>query len=217
MVAARRDGLLEELAEDLQSKFAVQVTPICVDLAGEPASLESFVSKAIEALGGVDYCIIPAGMIDPDDDGSSAEVTRRLTAVNYGGVAEISTYMLQHFEQNGQGTLGLVSSIATAAPRGKNVAYGAAKAALEYFALALQGRYQSTRITVQCYALGYVDTRMTAGMTLKLPKASPEEVAQYIAANLDSGFRHGYFPRFWWWIVTVLRHIPDFLYRKLSF
>jgi NAD(P)-dependent dehydrogenase (short-subunit alcohol dehydrogenase family) len=69
---------------------------------------------------------------------------------------------VERFEHRGSGTIVLFSSIA-AAPRGRNVVYGAAKAALEHYGRSLQHRLAGGPVRVQVYALGYVDTAMSAG------------------------------------------------------
>jgi short-subunit dehydrogenase len=119
--------------------------------------------------------------------------------------------------ERGRGSLVLFSSIAAAAPRRRNAAYSAAKAALEVYAKALRHELEPRGVKVLVIALGYVDTRQSYGMRLLFPIARPESVAEYVAgaAQHSAGKRH--FPWFWFWITALLRLLPWSIYRRLSF
>jgi decaprenylphospho-beta-D-erythro-pentofuranosid-2-ulose 2-reductase len=111
----------------------------------------------------------------------------------------------------------LFSSIAAAAPRGRNVVYGAAKAALEHYGRSLQHRLAGGPVRVQVYALGYVDTAMSAGQRLLLPRVDPNRIARTVADALGDDRRFTYLPRYWRAITFGLRHLPWPIYRRLNF
>jgi NAD(P)-dependent dehydrogenase (short-subunit alcohol dehydrogenase family) len=138
-----------------------------------------------------------------------------MAAVNYLGPAKIAAAFGREMARKGTGALVLFSSIAAAAPRRKNLAYSAAKAALEVYARGLRHELEPKGVRVAVLALGYVDTRLSFGMRLPFRVATPEEVASYAASPVLRGRR--YYPRFWWWITFILRHLPWTVYRRLSF
>ena len=92
-----------------------------------------------------------------------------------------------------------------------------AKAALETYAKALRITLEPRGVRVFVVALGYVDTALSFGMRLLFPVADPAAVAAFVVRQglRKSGKRH--FPAFWWGITTVLRLLPWFIYRRLSF
>jgi NAD(P)-dependent dehydrogenase (short-subunit alcohol dehydrogenase family) len=120
----------------------------------------------------------------------------------------------------GAGSIVLFSSIAAVAARTKNLAYSAAKAALETYAVGLRHALADRGVEVLVLALGYVDTSQTFGQRLLFPVAHAEEVAEQVMKRLRgarlSGGKH-YFPWFWWWITTCIRGLPWFVYRRLRF
>ena len=103
------------------------------------------------------------------------------------------------------------------APRSKNPAYSAAKAALETYAAGLRHALASRNVAVMVVALGYVDTPQSFGLSLLLPIASPEAVAEHVVRRLRGAGGKAYFPRFWWGVTTTLRLMPWSIYRRLQF
>jgi len=218
VVSARSREALDELAEDLRGRHGVDVTVLPVDLTGPDVDLRAFLSEATDALGRIDAAIVSAGAIAEDDDGiGDWEQTETLVATNFLGPMKLGGSLVELFEHQEGGTLVLFSSIAAAAPRRRNVAYAAAKAALESFGRSMQHRTAGTPVDVQVYALGYVDTAMTRGLDLKLPVADPRRVAERIVERLDQGSSFRYLPRPWGAVVRVLRWLPAPIYQRLRF
>ena len=63
---------------------------------------------------------------------------------------------------------------------------------------------------------GFVDTPMTEGMDKSGPLwAQPEDVAQSIVNAIDKKRNVAYVPWFWEIIMLVIRHIPEFIFKKL--
>ena len=162
--------------------------------------------------------LVTAGVVDEADDGTApATVTTTLVQTNFLGVVTFVGAFVERFEQQGGGTIVLFSSIAAAAPRGRNVVYGAAKAGLEHYGRSLQHRLAGGPVRVQIYALGYVDTAMAAGRRLLLPPADPQRIARTIVEGLYQDRRFTYLPRYWRAIVFGLRRLPWPIYRRVSF
>ena len=166
----------------------------------------------------VDAIFVTAGMIDSRDQGpGEGEVTARLIQVNYASVIQLVARFAERFEKRGRGNIVTFSSIAAAAPRRQNTVYSSTKAALETYCQGLRHHLNSTEVILQIYALGYVDTAMSFGQKLLFPVASPEWVARYVVDHLDQDRGRVYLPRFWAIVVLVLRALPWFIYKRLSF
>jgi short-subunit dehydrogenase len=218
IVSARGAEDLEALAADLTLRHSTQVSPVPLDLCGSDEDLTRYVHECHALLGGVDAVLIPAGTVSDLDDGTAASsVTTTLLRTNFLGVATLASAFVERFERQGRGTVVLFSSVAAAAPRGRNVVYGASKAALEHYGRSLQHRLAGKNARVQIYRLGYVDTAMAAGRRLLLPVAKPQRIARVVVDGLDSGRRFSYLPRYWAVVVCALRALPWPLYRRLRF
>lgn len=63
---------------------------------------------------------------------------------------------------------------------------------------------------------GFVDTPMTAEFKKGALWAQPADVARGILAAIDKGRDEVHLPGFWRLIMLVIRHIPEFVFKKLS-
>jgi len=158
---------------------------------------------------------VPAGAVSDEDYGPNPDIVAPIAAVNYLGPARIAATFGRAMRSRGAGQVILFSSIAAAAPRGRNVAYSAAKAALEIYARGLRKELEPKGVRLAVIALGYVDTRLSFGMKLRFPVADPDAVGEYVVSRRLHGRCH--YPRFWWWITLVLRHLPWPIYRRMPF
>jgi short-subunit dehydrogenase len=218
VVGARHAEDLDALAADLRLRHSVAVTPRPLDLDGPLDQVQRYVDDCFEALGDVGAVLITAGAVADDDDGTAPpQVAATLLQTNFLGVATLAGSFAERLDAQGGGTIVLFSSIAAAAPRGRNVVYGAAKAALEHYGRSLQHRLAGGNVRVQIYALGYVDTAMAAGRRLLAPRADPRRIARTVVDGLDRDRRFSYLPRYWHAVVWVLRRLPWAVYRRLDF
>jgi NAD(P)-dependent dehydrogenase (short-subunit alcohol dehydrogenase family) len=110
----------------------------------------------------------------------------------------------------------LFSSIAAAAPRVRNVAYGAAKAVLEHYGRSLQHRLAGGPMRLQVYALGNVDTG-SRRVAAPAPSRRPEPHSPYRRRCPGDDRRFTYLPRYWRVITLGLRHLPWPIYRRPTF
>ncbi len=217
IIASRTQNDLEETAAKLRTDHLVEVTPIAINVSHEDAVLKQFIDDVYE-VATPEVVLITAGAVAPVDEGLGAwPTTSDLVATNMTGPMKLAGCFAELFEKRGSGTLVLFSSIAAGAPRRNNVAYSAAKAGLESFGRSMQHRLAGSGATVQLYRLGYIDTRLARGQDLKLPPADPHRVAARIVANLNSGSRTVFEPRYWGAIVRALRLLPARIYNKLRF
>jgi decaprenylphospho-beta-D-erythro-pentofuranosid-2-ulose 2-reductase len=218
VLAARSVRDLEAVASDVEARHDVRALPLPLDIVGDDSELDAWLEGCRAALPSIAVVLIPAGIVDDDDDGvTDWKLTDGLIATNFTAVVKLASAFLGQFEARQRGTLVLFSSIATAAPRRRNVAYTAAKSALESYARSLQHRYAESEIRVQVYVLGYVDTAMTRGRRLLFPVVSPSRVADSVVDGLQQSHRLRYVPRFWASVVFVLRRLPWSVYRRLEF
>ncbi len=87
---------------------------------------------------------------------------------------------------------------------------------MQYFESLMHLYAMSKKVKIQFYNLGYVDTPMTFGKNLLLPKADPTRVAKYIVNNLNYSQKIGYFPTWWGIISLVLKSLPWFIYKRIK-
>jgi short-subunit dehydrogenase len=219
VLLARSERDLSALAMDLNIKFNVRVQILAKDL-GPSADYEAITATCLEKAGGRPKVILfPIGSVAEEDEGvPSPQIIQQLMYTNFISVAELITRFGGYLQKNGLGcTIVVFSSIAACVPRKKNVIYASAKKALEFLSESLQLSLDGGNISLQVYALGYVDSMMSFGKKLLLPAAAPSSVAQYVAKNIHKGHRFVYYPRYWTALTLILRLMPAFLLRRSAF
>ena len=129
----------------------------------------------------------------------------------------LDTLVADSFEQRGCGKLIVVSSVAGDRGRASNYVYGSAKAGLSAFLSGLRQRLHNHGVQVTTVLPGFVKTRMVEGMELpEALTASPEQVAADVLKAVQKGKGVVYTRFFWRYIMLIVTHIPEFMFRKME-
>ena len=207
---------LEIIAEDLRVRGASQVVVEQLDLTDTAAA--GVVTRARQALGGLDSLLIAAGLL-PDQDMVSADpaLLRKTMEINATVPMRVLDEAALLFEQQGPGQIVAIGSVAGDRGRATNYAYGAAKGALEIFLSGLRQRLSKRGVKVLLVKPGFVDTPMTSTFKKGPLWASPVRVAKDIVRAMETGKSVIYTPWWWRWIMLVIRLIPERIFVRLRF
>lgn len=205
------------LAADLALRFGVSVAPVALDLAAPELSLSSL-DEALAALPPLAGLLLPAGMNRADDmPGQASDAFGALTNANHTNICRIVDHYLPRLQRAPNGLIVGFGSIAATRGRKRNVAYSAAKRALQSYFESLRHSLAGSGVLVQFYVLGYLDTNLAFGQATPLPKASPRKLAELIYRRRRNDFGVLYYPRYWRPACAMLRALPWPLFRRLSF
>ncbi|MEO1239094.1 MAG: SDR family NAD(P)-dependent oxidoreductase, partial [Pseudomonadota bacterium] len=94
--------------------------------------------------------------------------------------------------------------------------YGSAKAGFHTYLAGLRNRLGRSDVHVVTVKPGFVDTAMTWGLEGMFLVASPEKVAHDILRAVDKRRNVIYTPFFWWGIMSIIKSIPEPIFKKLS-
>jgi short-subunit dehydrogenase len=142
---------------------------------------------------------------------------RREFDINAVSTLALLTLLANRLEAQKHGTLAVISSVAGDRGRQSNYVYGAAKAAVTTFLGGLRQRLVKSGVAVLTIKPGFVDTPMTATIANKGALwAQPDRVAVGIVQAIDRRRNIVYLPWFWRWIMLVIRHIPEALFKHLK-
>ena len=155
IAVARRGEHLAALAGELASQ--VRVEPVAADLT----SIEG-VARTLEALrqkGPADYLVNNAGFSTFGDFAANdIQDQRAMLSLHCDAVITLCRAAIPFMRERGGGHIINVSSVGAFLP-GKGLAvYGATKAFLNYYSLALQAELAGTGIRVQALCPGYIRT-----------------------------------------------------------
>jgi short-subunit dehydrogenase len=102
--------------------------------------------------------------------------------------------------------------------RQSNYLYGSAKAGLTAFLSGLRNRLHRRGVAVVTIKPGFVDTPMLRGRQSPpaFMVADPDRVAATIVAAIDRRRDVVYAPGYWRAVMTVIRLLPEWLFKRLS-
>lgn len=109
------------------------------------------------------------------------------------------------------------SSVAGDRGRKPVALYGSSKAGLSHYLESLDHKFHAAGLRVVCVKPGFVKTGMTAGLKPPPFAGEPERVAIDVVRALDKGKPVLYTPRIWAMIMLIIRWLPRFVMRRISF
>ena len=109
----------------------------------------------------------------------------------------------------------MISSPAGDRGRQSNYVYGSAKGGLSVFLSGLRNRLYPFGVKVLTVKPGFVDTPMTASFKKGPLWVKPEVIARGIARGVKRGANQIYVPWFWWPIMTIIKHIPEDVFKRI--
>jgi decaprenylphospho-beta-D-erythro-pentofuranosid-2-ulose 2-reductase len=211
---ARRGPLLETLRASAPDR----IRPYVFD-ARDVDQVPALFERVIAELGGLDALIYAAGAMPSIAEGEYAfDKDRTMVEVNLLGALAWMNLAAARFEAARTGTIVGISSVAGERGRRKNPAYAATKAALTVYLEALRNRCSRYGVNVVTAKPGFVDTDLTKGMSGLFWLISADEAAERILALADrQNSASGFVPRRWALVLTVVRSVPSFIFRRLNF
>lgn len=142
---------------------------------------------------------------------------RKAIDTNFTGAVSILNIAANDFEERKSGFIIGISSVAGDRGRMSNYIYGSAKAGFTAYLSGLRARLSKSEVKVMTVKPGFVATRMTEGMsTPALLTATPQQVAADVMRAFKSGKPVVYTRWFWKYIMLVIVHIPERVFRKLK-
>ena len=213
-LAARNSQQLDEFSYDITIRYAGKVTCVDLDLL-DFDSHQKFYDDLSEKPFGV-ICI--AGyMVDQKKAEVDFKETQQMIDTNYTGAVSLLNIIANDFEKRTNGFIVGVSSVAGDRGRKTNYIYGSSKAAFSTYLSGLRNRLSGSNIHVMDVKPGFVNTKMTEG--LELPEkltAQPEEVSRDIFNAQQKNKNVLYTKWMWKYIMLIIKHIPEFIFKKMS-
>jgi decaprenylphospho-beta-D-erythro-pentofuranosid-2-ulose 2-reductase len=166
--------------------------------------------------GDLDVVLLAFGVLGDQElaEHDAAEAVR-IGTVNYVGAMSVAVPVAQRLREQGHGTLVVLSSVAGERARRSNFVYGSSKAGLDAFAQGLADSLVGSGARVLVVRPGFVTTKMTEGMEPAPLSTTPDAVADAIVRGLASHATTIWVPGPLRYVMSVLRHVPRVVFRKL--
>lgn len=214
VLAARQSERLKNDQSDFQIRYEVQTELLELDLL----DFDSHATQLAPVLDSCEGLILVAGYLgDHEKAKTDWDESQRILNTNFNGAVSILNLAAQHFENRKSGWITGISSVAGDRGRASNYYYGSAKAGLTAYLSGLRNRLQASGVHVLTVKPGFVATKMTEGLPLPKPlTASAKQVAQasYKAQKKGKNVLYTIWP--WFWIMFIIKHIPEGIFKKLK-
>jgi decaprenylphospho-beta-D-erythro-pentofuranosid-2-ulose 2-reductase len=211
----RNQGRLDGLAHDLSVRGASSVHTATFD-ALDLASHERLLEQVLHELGEIDCVLLAHGDL-PDQKACQTSFTSTEAAFQVNALSPIAflTWLANYFEARKSGNITVISSVAGDRGRQSNYVYGAAKGCLTTFLQGLRNRLAHAGVSVTTVKPGFVDTPMTQHLPKGPLFASATTVGARIHRAMERGESVVYTPFFWRFIMLIIQHIPEAIFKKL--
>jgi short-subunit dehydrogenase len=217
LLAGRDAADLAAGAADLRVRFEGRVDTAAfdaLDFASHPAFLER--ARGFAGSGTLNIFLAFGVMPSQSEIDADPTLVGKVIAANYTAAAHLLQFAAPLFEAQKRGRVVVLGSVAGDRGRLGNYVYGSAKAGLHAYLQGLRARLWRAGATVTTVKPGPTDTAMTFGLA-KLPLlVPPETVAEASFKAAMKGREVVYAPTPWWLIMTILRAIPERIFKKLS-
>lgn len=214
ILAARNEEALQKDASDLNVRYGAEAKTLRIDAA----EIETH-AKWVDELPIIpDWVICAIGwMTEQEKAEKDWGLASSMIQANYSGPVSLLHHLANKFEERGSGTIVGISSVAGDRGRASNYYYGSAKAGFTAYLSGLRNRLSKKGVHVMTVKPGFVDTKMTSGLDLPpLLTASADQVAKDILRGIRKQKNVLYTKSLWRWIMLIIRHIPEGIFKKLS-
>jgi len=213
-LAARKSEELEDLKTDIEVRSGVEVKLQEFDITDYESHQSFYDSLSEKPLGVI---VVSGYMVEQKLAQKDFSESLQTINVNYTGAVSILNIIANDFERERRGFIVGVSSVAGDRGRKANYIYGSSKAAFSAYLGGLRNRLYESGVSVLTVKPGFVATKMTENLDLpeKLT-AQPADVAEDIFSAQQKGRNVLYTKSIWLLVMLIIKHIPEFMFKKMS-
>ncbi len=215
LLAGRDMEDMQVFALDLALRGAVLAEAHAIDMR-DNTGFAPLIERAQQEEGQISVAVFTGSMPPQSEIDDNPELIHGIIRDSFTGPAEFLQMIAPEMETRGGGQVVGVGSVAGDRGRIGNYVYGAAKAGFHTYLSGLRNRLNRSGAHVLTVKPGFVDTAMTWTVDGMFLVASPENVARDIRKALRKKRNVIYTPFFWWGIMSIIRSIPEFIFKKLS-
>jgi short-subunit dehydrogenase len=214
-LASRDTEELRRITSDLHLRYGVAVHHGAFD-AEATDTHEAFFNSVVATMHDLSGVVLAFGYLGDQLAARDFKVGEKIITANFTGAASILSYCASYFEQKKNGFIIGIASVAGDRGRQSNYVYGAAKGALNLYLQGLRNRLYVSSVRVITIKPGFVDTAMTYGLPGLFLVASPQYIGERIVGSLNKSADVIYLPWFWRYIMLIIKHIPEPIFKQMK-
>jgi NAD(P)-dependent dehydrogenase (short-subunit alcohol dehydrogenase family) len=179
-------------------------------------SMPDVVHEIVDLVGDVDVAIIAHALLGDEVDAfTDAAGVSEIITVNMTATMTLLYALSTQMRTQRHGRIALFSSVAGERVRKANAPYGASKAGIDAFALALDHELAGSGVSIVVIRPGYVHTKMTAKMKPAPFSTTAQIVGQKSARAIKGTSTVIWVPSVLRWIFVLLKMMPLKVWRRL--
>jgi NAD(P)-dependent dehydrogenase (short-subunit alcohol dehydrogenase family) len=206
---------LDALAADCRLRGARGAEALAFD-ARDPAGFPALIARMEAEEGELNAAVFVGSMPAQSDIDADPSLIDGVVQDSFTGPARFLQLLAPLQETRGGGTTVGVASVAGDRGRIGNYVYGSAKAGFATYLSGLRNRLTRAGGHVVTVKPGFVDTAMTWGLPGMFLVATPEKVAGDIMNAVSKKRNVIYTPFFWRFIMLIIIHVPEFIFKKMK-
>lgn len=215
LLAGRDIDDLMVMANDCRLRGARLSEPVMFD-ARKPGGFADLIERMEKEEGELNAAVFVGSMPEQSAIDEDPSLIDGVIADSHTGPARFLQMLAPLMEARGGGTVVGVASVAGDRGRLGNYVYGSAKAGFATYLSGLRNRLTRAGGHVVTVKPGFVDTAMTWGLPGMFLVASPDAVAKDILNAVRKRKNTIYTPFFWRYIMLIIRHIPEPIFKKMK-
>lgn len=206
---------IEATAADAQLRGARMVQAMAFD-ARDTQSFAPLIDRLTAEDGILNAAVFVGSMPPQAEIDADPSLMDGVIQDSFTGPSRLLQMLAPHMEARKGGTVIGVGSVAGDRGRLGNYVYGAAKAGFHTYLSGLRNRLTRVGGHVVTVKPGFIDTAMTWDVEGMFLVAAPDKVAADILKAKARKTNTLYTPGFWRIIMTIIRLVPEPIFKKLS-
>ncbi len=215
LLAGRDMADMRRTKTDCELRGAPSAFAVMFD-ARKPGTFGEICMKASVQEGEINVAIFVGSMPEQSSIDDEPGLIDGTIQDSFTGPARLLHQLAPIMEERGSGTVIGIGSVAGDRGRLSNYVYGSAKAGFHTYLAGLRNRLGRSGVHVVTVKPGFVDTAMTWGLDGMFLVASPESVADDLLRAAAKKRNTIYTPWFWRYIMLIIMHVPEFIFKKLK-
>lgn len=206
------------LKSDLEIRFKVTIIPVEISFKKLPIDLTE-ITNSLSHLSPLEGILLPIGYSDEADSiGVNESTVVELFNTNLISECIFINNFIGILKERRSTIIGF-GSVAAIRGRSRNIIYSAAKRGLESFFESLRHATQNSKIIVQFYVLGYLDTNLSFNdnNVIFFKRENVDKLASIVYSNRFKDFGTTTYPSKWKIIKKLLPIIPWRIFKKINF
>lgn len=184
--------------------------------AADTSAMVDVVKSVTDEIGDIDIAVVAQGILNEGADYySDPSALVEMANVNFTATMTLLYSLASQVKSQGYGKIVLLSSVAGERVRKSNPAYGATKAGIDGFALALDHELLGTGASILVVRPGFVTTKMTQGMKKAPFSTDADSVAAIVEKGIAGDKKVVWAPGILRWLFLILKNVPLPVWRRL--